>query len=142
MERIVTNSPEETLALGARIAKRFKPGTFVGLKGDLGSGKTVFTKGIAKGLGVKDYSYVNSPSFVIIKEHAGRLPLYHFDVYRLDSADDLDTVGYEEYFYGRGVTVVEWVDKIMDIVPEERVEVEFGHAGKNRRKIRITEHGL
>ncbi|NQT22624.1 MAG: tRNA (adenosine(37)-N6)-threonylcarbamoyltransferase complex ATPase subunit type 1 TsaE, partial [Candidatus Omnitrophica bacterium] len=104
---VISHSPGETLKAGEELAKKLKPGSFVALTGDLGSGKTIFTKGIAKGLGVKDFKYVNSPTFVILKKHNGRIPLYHFDIYRLDSGGDLDSVGYEEYFYGKGVTVVE-----------------------------------
>lgn len=133
----ISNSPEETVLLGARLGRKLKPGSFIGLTGELGTGKTIFTKGIAKGLGVKQYRYLNSPSFVIIKEYKGRIPLYHFDIYRLNSSDDLDAVGYEEYFYGKGVTVVEWADKIKDIVPDKRIEVVFTHAGETKRKIKL-----
>lgn len=136
----ISNSPEETVLLGAKLGRKLRPGSFIGLIGELGTGKTIFTKGIAKGLGVKQYRYVNSPSFVIIKEYKGRIPLYHFDIYRLDSSDDLDAVGYEEYFYGKGVTVVEWADKIKDILPDKRIDVSFFHAGKSRRKIKIYEN--
>ena len=137
-ESVITNDPDETLALGARLARKLKRGMFVGLCGELGTGKTIFTKGIAKGLGVKAYRYVNSPSFVIIKEYKGKIPLYHFDIYRLDSNDDLDSVGYQEYFYGKGVTVVEWADKIKDILPDKRIDINFFHAGKTKRKIKIS----
>lgn len=137
MKMVITKKPEETMTVGESIAKTLKPGGFIGLSGELGAGKTVFAKGVAKGLGVKGYRYVNSPSFVIIKEYKGKFPLYHFDVYRLESTDDLDTVGYEEYFYGKGVTVVEWADKIKGILPDNRIDVKISHAGKNKRKIRI-----
>ncbi|NQT22449.1 MAG: tRNA (adenosine(37)-N6)-threonylcarbamoyltransferase complex ATPase subunit type 1 TsaE, partial [Candidatus Omnitrophica bacterium] len=83
--------------------------------------------------------YVNSPTFVIIKQYKGRLPLYHFDIYRLDSSSALDTTGYEEYFYGKGVTVVEWADKIQDILPKRRIHVELFHNGENKRKIKIKD---
>ena len=110
--RYTTNSPEETLNLGYRFGKKLKSGAVVALIGELGTGKTLFTKGIAKALGVKEYEYVNSPSFVIVKEYKPKkIPLYHFDLYRLKEARDLDTVGYEEYFYSDGITVVEWADR-------------------------------
>ncbi len=128
------------MALGAKLGKKLKRGAFVALTGELGTGKTIFTKGVARGLGVKGYKYVNSPSFVIIKEYKGRIPLYHFDIYRLDSGDDLDSVGYEEYFYGEGVTVVEWADKIKDILPDKIIDVRFFHRGKTKREIRIYEN--
>ena len=136
----VTQTPDETIALGSQLGKELKKGAFIALIGDLGSGKTIFTKGIAKGLGVKDYRYVNSPSFVIIKEYKGKMPLYHFDIYRLNSSKDLDSVGYEEYFYGQGVTVVEWADKIKDILPEKRIDVTFTILDDNRREIKLVSH--
>jgi len=138
MKRI-TNNPEETLALGCKFAKTLKAGAVVALTGELGTGKTVFTKGIAKALGVKDYEYVNSPSFVIVKEYGSKkTPLYHFDLYRLKSSHDLETVGYEEYFYSKGISVVEWADRAPDALPEKHVSVKFKHLGKNKREIAIT----
>jgi tRNA threonylcarbamoyladenosine biosynthesis protein TsaE len=134
---MISKSVEETMELGAKLAGRLKKGDLVALIGDLGSGKTVFTKGIAKGLGVKKVSYVNSPTFVIIKEYAGRIPLYHFDLYRLDRSSVIDAENFEEYFYGDGVTVVEWADKIRKILPERRIEVRMAVAGEGRRKIEI-----
>lgn len=125
------------MQLGYEIGKTLPPGSFLALNGELGSGKTVFTKGIAKALGVKEYRYVNSPTFVIIKEYAGRMPLYHFDLYRLGAGHDLDTVGYEDYFYGSGVAVVEWADKIRALLPRERLEITFAHAGGTKRRIRV-----
>ena len=141
MKKIISNTPKDTLLAGEKLGKTLKAGTFIGLVGNLGAGKTVFTKGIAKGLGVKQYKYVNSPSFVIIKEYKGRIPLYHFDVYKLDSSDDLDGVGYEEYFYGNGITVVEWADKVKDILPDKKILVKFTHAGSSKRKIKIRYFG-
>lgn len=114
------------------------------LVGNLGSGKTVFTKGIARALGVKDYDYVNSPSFVIMKEYMPRrgkgkkIPLYHFDLYRLNSTADLETVGYEEYFYSKGVSVVEWADRVPDVIPEKHELVSFKYLSKTRREIKIN----
>lgn len=132
-----SKSVKDTLALGERLAKRLKKGDFVALIGDLGSGKTVLTKGIAKGLGVKNARYVNSPTFVIIKEYKGKLPLYHFDLYRLDHPGSLDAENFEEYFYGDGVTVVEWADKIKGILPKKRIEIRMSVAGEESRKIDI-----
>jgi len=135
---IITRSAQETMALGEKIAKTLNPGAFIGLKGDLGTGKTVFTKGIAKGLGVREFLYVNSPTFVIIKEYKGKVPLYHFDVYRLNG-DELDSVGYEDYFYGKGVTIVEWVEKLGENIPKNIIEVRFAHIDENSRKIEILD---
>ena len=135
----ITKSPEETLNLGYKLGKKLKPGTVIGLMGELGTGKTVFTKGIAKGLGVKDYKYVNSPSFVIVKTYKSkRIPLYHFDLYRLRSSNDLDTVGYEEYFYSKGVSTVEWADRAIDVLPEGYIPIRFKYLTKNKREITIN----
>ncbi len=134
---MISGSVEETIEIGARLAKKLKRGDIVALIGELGSGKTVFTKGIAKGLAVKDVRYVNSPTFVIIKEYKGKIPLYHFDLYRLDKSTLLDAESYEEYLYGDGVTVIEWADKIRRLLPRKYIEVKLSVAGENKRKIQI-----
>jgi len=133
----ISNSVKETMGFGEKLAKRLKKGDFVALVGDLGSGKTVFTKGIARGLGVKNARYVNSPTFVIIKEYKGKLPLYHFDLYRLDHPGMLDAENFEEYFYGEGVSVVEWADKIKGLLPKKRWEIRMSVVGEDKRKINI-----
>jgi len=136
--KYVTNDPKETLNLGFKLGKTLKPGAVIALTGELGTGKTVFTKGIAKALGVKEYEYVNSPSFVIVKEYKSKhVPLYHFDLYRLNSYINLDTVGYEEYFYSKGISVVEWADRAKEILPEKLIQIKFKHRGKNKREINI-----
>jgi tRNA threonylcarbamoyladenosine biosynthesis protein TsaE len=134
---MISNSVQETIEIGCRLGKRLKKGSIVALVGDLGSGKTVFTKGIAQGLGVKNARYVNSPTFVIIKEYKGRIPLYHFDLYRLDHYSSFDTMNYEEYFYGSGVTVIEWADKVKKLLPKKYIEVKLKVAGEQARKIQI-----
>ena len=144
LRKHITKNPKETLNLGYKLGKKLKPGNFVALVGELGTGKTVFTKGIAKALGIKQYDYVDSPSFVILKEYTSKkgqpkhIPLYHFDLYRVKSSDDLETVGYKEYFYSKGISVVEWADRAMDAVPEEYICVKFKHTGKNKRSITIS----
>jgi len=138
--KYISKSPEETLELGFKFGKKLKPGTVVALTGELGTGKTVFTKGIAKALGVKEYEYVNSPSFVIVKEYKSKkIPLYHFDLYRLESKDGLDTVGYAEYFYSDGVSVVEWADRASSLLPERHASVKLKHLGKTKRELNINE---
>ena len=122
-KKYITKSRDETIALGARIARRLKPGTVIALIGELGSGKTTFVKGLAKGLGVKNSRYVNSPSFVIIKEYKGKIPLYHFDVFRLDSLNEADALSFEEYFYGDGICAVEWADKIRNLLPKRILRI-------------------
>jgi len=134
----ISRSVKETLYLGEKFAKRLKKGDFVALIGDLGAGKTVLTKGIAKGLGVKNACYVNSPTFVIIKEYKGVMPLYHFDLYRLDHPGMLDAENFEEYFYGDGITVVEWADKVKKLLPKNRWEIRMSVAGEEKRKIMIA----
>lgn len=136
--RVITKNPDETIAIGEKLAKKLKRGSVVALIGDLGSGKTVLTKGIAKGLGVKNSRYVNSPTFVIIKEYKGKLPLYHFDLYRLNSSSILDVENFEEYFYGDGVTVVEWADKIREHLPPKHIEVRMKVVGEGEREIVIN----
>ena len=135
---MISNSVQETIGIGEKIARKLKKGDVVALVGNLGAGKTVLTKGIARGLGVRDVRYVNSPTFVIIKEYKGRIPLYHLDVYRLNKSSSLDAEGYEEYFYGDGVTVIEWADKIRAILPKKYIEVKLSVSGENSRRIEIN----
>jgi tRNA threonylcarbamoyladenosine biosynthesis protein TsaE len=134
---MISKSVEETIKIGERLAKKLKRGSCVALIGDLGSGKTVLTKGIAKGLGVKNARYVNSPTFVIIKEYKGKLPLYHLDLYRLNHSSVIDAEDFEEHFYGDGVSVVEWADKIRKLLPPKYIEVRLKVLGENRRRIDI-----
>lgn len=134
---MISKSVEETVRIGERLGRRLKRGDCVALIGDLGSGKTVFTKGVAKGLGVRDARYVNSPTFVIIKEYKGKVPLYHFDLYRLDHSSVIDAEDFEEHFYGDGVSVVEWADKIRDLLPKKYIEVRLKVLGECRRRIDI-----
>lgn len=121
---IETFSCEDTYRLGWELAQSAVPGQVICLTGDLGTGKTVFTQGFAKGLGVQDY--VDSPTFTIVKEyHDGRLPFYHFDVYRIGDVSEMDEIGYEEYFYGDGVCMVEWGLMIEELLPEDCVFIEI-----------------
>jgi tRNA threonylcarbamoyladenosine biosynthesis protein TsaE len=138
---MISRSVEETIGIGARLGRKLKAGDVVALFGDLGSGKTVLTKGIARGLGVRNVRYVNSPTFVIIKEHRAKVPLYHFDLYRLDRSSPVDTENFEEYFYGGGVTVVEWADRITGLLPKKRIEVRLSVTGAGTRRISIRRPG-
>ena len=135
--KFISNSVEETIQIGVKLARKLKKGDVIALIGDLGSGKTILTKGIAEGLGVKNPRYVNSPTFVIIKEYKGKLPLYHFDLYRLSRSTLLDAESYDEYFYDDGVTVIEWADKIRTLLPEKRIEVRLKAAGEEKRRIDV-----
>jgi len=137
-KNIVTKNREATIRAGEQLAKSLGPGCLVALTGELGSGKTTFVKGIAKGLGVRNYRYVNSPSFVIIKEYKGKIPLYHFDVFRLDSPSDIDALSFEEYFYRDGICVIEWADRIKQLLPKKHIEVKIEIIGQDKRKICIN----
>ena len=133
MKTIITHSPEETIRLASCLAKSLRRGDFIALLGDLGAGKTMFVKGLAGGLGIKDHLYVNSPSFVVLKEYRGKKDLYHFDVFRLDLKSFCETLDYEKYFYGDGITVVEWADKIKDVLPEDYLEVGIAFSDHTER---------
>ncbi len=141
METIVveTNRYEETYELGKQIGKDAVPGTVICLNGDLGVGKTVFTQGFAKGLDIEEP--VNSPTFTIIQEYdMGRIPLYHFDVYRIGDISEMDEIGYEDYFYGNGVCLIEWSSLIEEILPDKKTKIVIEknlEKGLNYRKITI-----
>ncbi|MBQ1208350.1 MAG: tRNA (adenosine(37)-N6)-threonylcarbamoyltransferase complex ATPase subunit type 1 TsaE [Lachnospiraceae bacterium] len=122
MRVVESHSPAETYELGRRIGLGAKPGQIFCLNGDLGTGKTVFTQGFAAGLGITEA--VNSPTFTIVQVYdEGRLPLYHFDVYRIDDIDEMDEIGYEDYFFGHGVCLVEWSSQIEELIPEDAVHI-------------------
>lgn len=122
MRVIESNSPRETYELGHKIGLEAKSGQIYCLDGDLGTGKTVFTQGFAAGLGIVEA--VNSPTFTIVQVYEeGRLPLYHFDVYRIDDIDEMDEIGYEDYFFGQGVCLVEWSSQIEELIPESAVKI-------------------
>ncbi len=122
MFSIITKNPEATKQIGKNLGQNLSAGSIVALTGELGSGKTTFVQGIGKGLRIR--SLIKSPSFVIINEYDGPLPLYHFDLYRLDNAEEILSLGYEEYFYEkRGIVVIEWAKKIEDFLPEEYLEI-------------------
>ena len=117
-----TYSSEETFELGESLGRKAVPGQIYTLTGDLGTGKTVFAQGFAKGLGVN--GYVNSPTFTILQVYEdGRLPLYHFDVYRIGDADEMYDIGFEEYLYGDGVSLIEWAGLIEDLIPENAIRI-------------------
>ena len=126
-KKIVIKNEEETKKFGEKLCEKLTAGSIVALTGDLGTGKTTLTKAIAAGLGVTDV--ITSPTFNIVKQYdSGRLPLYHFDVYRIGDVDEMYEIGYEEYFFGDGVCVIEWADLIEEIIPDDaiRIEIEYG----------------
>lgn len=141
MKKFISKSKAETINFGKRLGRILRRGEIIALCGELGSGKTIVVKGIAEGLGVKSNKYVNSPSFVILKVYKGRLPLYHFDIYRLNNISEFLTVDYTEYFYGKGVSVIEWADKIIELLPKEFLRIDISIKGENERKINIAPYG-
>jgi len=126
---------KETLAFGERLGRLAVPGSVFCLYGELGAGKTLLTKGIARGAGVADEREITSPTFVLIHEHEGRLPVYHIDAYRLHGAGELLDIGVDEYLYGRGVCIVEWADRAASILPPDRLDITLHHCGPNERRI-------
>ena len=140
---IETHDPEETFEVGRTIGMNAKPGQIYTLTGDLGVGKTVFTQGVAVGLGITEP--VNSPTFTIIQEYEdGRLPFYHFDVYRIGDLEEMEEIGYDDYFFGQGICLIEWAELIEEILPEKRIEVTIEkdlEKGFEYRKITIEERG-
>lgn len=138
---IESYSPEETFEIGRRIGEECSPGRIYTLIGDLGVGKTVFTQGVAKGLGITEP--VNSPTFTIVQVYEeGRMPFYHFDVYRIGDVEEMDEIGYEDYFYGEGLCLIEWANLIEEILPGDysRITIEKDlEKGFDYRKIIIEE---
>jgi tRNA threonylcarbamoyladenosine biosynthesis protein TsaE len=135
-----TESPEETKEFGRSLAKDLAPGSVVALIGPLGSGKTVLVQGICSALGVEQV--VTSPSFVIINEYPGKLNrspvwIYHFDLYRLENVEEFIKLGYEEYFYGKGITLIEWAEKVKSFLPKRRWEVHLKIISENQRGIHL-----
>ena len=138
--KVITNSAQETINLGKQLGRYLKAGDILGLIGELGSGKTTLVKGIAQGLGVKDKEDVSSPSFVLIKEYLGRIPLFHLDLYRLDDIVDIERLGVEEYLFDEGVCAIEWAEKmkmLLDMTPEERANL-----GRKNREVILRDFTL
>lgn len=137
--RVESFKAEDTYQLGYTLGANAKMGEIYCLSGDLGVGKTVFTQGFAKGLGVIDI--VSSPTFTIVQEYEGRLPFFHFDVYRIADPEEMEEIGYEDYFYGKGVCLIEWAELIEELLPNNRVHVEIKkdlRKGFDYREIMIT----
>ncbi len=138
---IETSGPEETFALGERLGRRAQKGQIYTLEGALGAGKTVFAQGFAAGLGIGEP--VNSPTFTVVQVYdSGRLPLYHFDAYRIEDEQEMDEIGYEDYFFGDGVCLIEWASLICGIIPEGAVAVRIERIperGQDCRRITVTE---
>ncbi|GAX88797.1 tRNA (adenosine(37)-N6)-threonylcarbamoyltransferase complex ATPase subunit type 1 TsaE [Effusibacillus lacus] len=135
----ITHSPDQTQSIAERLAALLEPGDILTLSGDLGAGKTTFTQGLAKGLAVEDP--VNSPTFTLIREYEGRIPLYHMDVYRLGDKAGAENLGIDEYLYGDGVCVIEWAEYIASLLPEEYLDIAIRKTGESERQIQISGKG-
>lgn len=131
-------SDEQTVDLGRKMGMALRPGDVVGLIGELGCGKTWFTKGVAVGLEVPSESVVTSPSFILVNEYEGRCPLFHMDAYRLKGITDFFSAGLEEFLYREGVAVIEWADRVLEILPAWRTEVRFTITGDQDREITVS----
>ncbi|BDB03140.1 tRNA (adenosine(37)-N6)-threonylcarbamoyltransferase complex ATPase subunit type 1 TsaE [Clostridium botulinum] len=141
MEFIV-DSINKTIDIGNFIGRHCNSGDILCLNGDLGAGKTHLSKGIAKGLNIKDN--ITSPTFNIVNEYDGRLKLYHFDVYRVNDPDEIEAIGFDEYIFGEGISIIEWSDYIEDLIPNEHMYIRINkipEKGENYRKITINYHG-
>jgi len=137
----VTRSPAETMSLAAAFAGLCRPNDVLALRGTLGAGKTCFVKGLARGLGVEDERQVISPTFVLMRRHQGRLPLFHFDAYRLHDAGDMEAIGADEVFASGGVSVVEWADHVAACLPPEHFALSIAVSGETERRFCLTAHG-
>jgi tRNA threonylcarbamoyladenosine biosynthesis protein TsaE len=134
---MISESAEETWEIARFIGGKLRKGDVLALSGELGSGKTCFTGGLARGLGVDEKYQITSPTFTLINEYPARCKLYHFDVYRLNSYSEFEDLGYEEYFCSDGVVVIEWAEKIVEILPADTLFISFKYLDENRRKIMI-----
>ena len=135
---IETNDFEETIRLGSLIGSLLKSGDVVALIGNLGAGKTYMVKGIAEGQGIEGRKTVTSPSYVLIKQYMGKLPIYHFDAYRLESPDEMYDIGCTEFFWDNGISIVEWADKVLECLPDEFIKITITSIGQTSRDIHVS----
>ena len=131
-----TNNSEETIELGQKFGALLTKGSIVGFFGNMGSGKTTMIKGVTHGLGVKEL--VKSPSFVVITEYQGKLPVYHIDLYRINQLNELSEIGFEQYLYADGVSLIEWADRAENLLPDNTIKINIEIINHNQRKITIT----
>lgn len=132
-----SNSVEETLEAGREIGRQASPGALICLYGDLGAGKTHLAKGIASVFDIPP-EQVDSPTFILLQEYEGRTPVYHFDAYRLRSIQEAADLGFEDYIYAEGISIVEWPERVAELLPEERIDVYIRHAGTQQRHIQVV----
>ena len=141
MRTLNVNTLQETEAFGRRLGAALFPGAVVALVGPLGAGKTHLVRAVAEGLGIANPDVVSSPTFVLIQEYDARLPIYHFDAYRLPSEADFADLGVQEYFQGGGVCLVEWADKVRGVLPEQHLEISIAITGPESRRLKVQGHG-
>jgi len=139
--QITTGSSQETEELGACLGSLLKPGAFLALQGDLGGGKTCLTRGVVAALAPQSADHVASPTYAIMNSYPGNTPVYHFDFYRLRGDDDIAELGFEEYFHGDGVCVVEWSERLEELLPDDALTLLFEYGEDNQRRITITSSG-
>lgn len=131
----ITNNQDETFSIGLELGKNAKPGDVFALIGELGAGKTILAKGIAKGMGIDDE--ITSPTFTLLEVYESAPPLYHFDLYRISADAELENLFFEEYWFGDGISVIEWADRALDRLPKEKHTITLGYIDKNKRSISI-----
>lgn len=141
-EEFLTNSPEETEGLGRHVGTLLEQGTFLALRGELGGGKTCFTRGVVEAVAPESINLVASPTFAIMNHYPGRLPVYHFDFYRMRDEDDIAELGFVEYLHGEGVCIVEWSERLKNLLPADHLRITFHHAGDEQRRIVIEAWGV
>jgi tRNA threonylcarbamoyladenosine biosynthesis protein TsaE len=140
-ETFISHSADQTIEFGRRFGRKLHGGNVIGLRGDLGAGKTTMVKGIAEAFGIEQHR-VHSPTFSLIHEYEGRLPIYHMDFYRLGDVNEAIEIGTEEYLYGDGICVIEWAEKIRAILPSQIIRITLENRGSKLRQINITKKGL
>jgi tRNA threonylcarbamoyladenosine biosynthesis protein TsaE len=138
---IQTDRTAETIRIGKSIGSQLLPGDVVALVGELGAGKTQFIKGLAAGAGIRNAAYISSPSFTLINEYPGKMTFYHVDLFRLGEEKEAEELGLEDYFQGKGITAIEWADKIPSLLPKELLLIRIAYAGRNRRSLEIIGKG-
>jgi tRNA threonylcarbamoyladenosine biosynthesis protein TsaE len=141
MHSIELSSLQHTKILGDVLGRIVQPGDIITLTGSLGAGKTALTQAIGRGLGVDPRIYITSPTFSLLHEFKGRIPLYHMDLYRLGSESEIESLGLPEYFYGDGLTVIEWPERLGNLMPEERLHIDLVISGESSRTAKLTAHG-
>ena len=141
MRSIELSTLQHTEILGTVLGKIAEPGDVITLAGTLGAGKTALTQAIGRGLGINPRIYITSPTFSLLHEYTGRIPLYHLDLYRLGSEEEIESLGFPEYFYGRGLTVIEWPERLGTLMPAERLHIELFISGEVSRIAHLNPHG-